>query len=137
MWTIEAEIENALSTIKPDSKTFKRLDQKSSSRIVEMAKGKYVLGNPRSWWLGLRLPYDWYEYDFPSEYLVNHAPNNETDCYWIPETEAETLVVYEAKISIISEIMGLTPSFDYYVLGKKCDWLMIENDHSQLIVIRG
>jgi len=137
MWTVEGEIQNALDVLKLSSASFKRLDASAAQQIVDKAKAKYVVGNPRAWWLSLKEPYKSYEYDLFTNDLSEYIPNQETECYWIPESEEEHLSVYDTQISAVRQILEQTPFFEYYVLGKNLDWLLIENDHSELIVIVG
>ncbi|MBO0360256.1 hypothetical protein J0X19_20015 [Hymenobacter sp. BT186] len=135
MWTVEGEIQNALDILELSSAHFKRLDTFTAKQIVEQAKAKYVIGNPRSWWLSLKVPYKSYEYDLFTNDLSEYIPDQETECYWIPESEEEYLSVYDTRISVIRQVLENTPFFEYYVLSKKIEWLLIENDHNELIVI--
>lgn len=135
MWTVQEEVKTALATLKLSEDLFRQLNSADSKQLVAKAKAKYVLGNPRTWWLSLKLPFKQFEYDFPSENLIKHVPKGEEKCYWIPETEEDELIVYETYLHIIPHIMELSSAFEYYVVSRKVNWLLIETDHSQLIVI--
>jgi len=41
--------------------------------------------------------------------------------------------LYESTIEPICAVLQLVPSFEYYVVSKKCEWLVCENHHGYLI----
>lgn len=135
MWTVEEEIVDALAELNLEPRQFKQLDEVAATSIIEVAKRKFLSGDSLYWWHNLRLTRQYYQYDFPSDYLIQHAPAGARYCYWIPQTEKMNLPVYEVEIQVIQRIMELTPSFEYYAIGLTIDWLLIQNDHGQLIVL--
>ena len=135
MWNIEAEIEEALGELNLPNADFIKCPKDQAEKIVKAAMNRYVEGNPRSWWLSLKKPHRSYDHDFPCDYIKDYVPNKESRCFWIPETEKMDLDVYECEINAIPKILRLTPPFEYYVIGKNLDWIIIETDHGLLWVI--
>ncbi len=135
MWTVKEEVTEALKTLQLNARELIQYSAEESELIQRKAMSKYVEGNPRSWWESLKLKHEAFDYPFASDYIQKLMPEGEVDCYWIPETEEESLPVYKVRAKIISKIMELTPAFEYYVLGLDLDWLIIETDHGPLWVI--
>ena len=135
MWTVESEIQEALTKLNLSEDELRKCSSEEASFIQKNAMELYVEGNPRSWWMGVKKPYQAYDYDFPSDYITLHMPENENKVWWIPETEEENLCVYDVKPDVISRIMELVAQFEYYVVGRNFNWLIIETDHGQLWVI--
>jgi hypothetical protein len=86
--------------------------------------------------MSLKYPFESFDYSEGGgfEDLVRHVPEGEESCWLIPETEEEKLPVFDAEISCISRLLGECSYFEYYLVGKRFDWLIAENDHNQVIV---
>ncbi len=135
MWTVESEVNEALTDLNLSQDDLIKCASLESINIQKRAMDIYVHGNPRSWWMGLTKPHIAYDYDFPSDHIVELMPNKDQRVWWIPETEKESLCVYDIKPESISAIMEKTAQFEYYVLGKDFSWLIIETDHSELWLV--
>jgi hypothetical protein len=135
MWTVESELEEAFSALNLPESDLRKCSLAESTEIQTNAMQLYVNGNPRSWWMGLKRPHLAYNYDFPSDHIVEHMPSNDERVWWIPETEQEHLYVYDVRPLVINKIMEKTAQFEYYVLRKDLSWLIIETDHGELWVI--
>lgn len=136
MWTVESELDEAFSVLKLPESDIKKCSLAESTEIQHKAMCNYVEGNPRSWWMGLTQQYVAYDYDFPSEHILEHIPSDTDRVWWIPETEKKILDVYDTTPEVIVALMELTASFEYYVLAKDFSWLVIETDHGELWLSR-
>ena len=135
MWTVESEIEEALVKLNLSEDELRKCSPEEAFSIQKKVMQLYVEGNPRSWWMGLKKPHLAYDYDFPSDYITVHMPKSESRVWWIPETEKENLCVYDVIPNVISRIMEQVAQFEYYVVGRDLDWIIIETDHGQLWVV--
>jgi len=135
---IEEELNQAAKTLTLSDEEFAKCDPESAKWIAQKAQDTFVLDNPRSWWLSLKYPFDSFDYPegFGFEDLVRHVPEGEERCWLIPETEKEDPLVFDTKISCITPVLGQCSYFEYYLVGKTFDWLIVENDHNQIIVSR-
>ena len=135
MNTIIQEIVEAVKTANIGEADFAQLDKAKSKSIVSKAMATFVDNSPRVWWLSLKL--DATYYDYPDcdglEHLLEHVPPNVERCYFIPETETNHLPVYRASVVALPAILRECSFFEYYVVGIDMSWLVIENDHNQII----
>ena len=111
---------------------FVKLSQEESTNIVSRAKEKFVLDDPRSWWMSLRLPYK--RYSVLEKAINDLMPGTIEKVWFIPETEEECMPVYELSPSEIQMLRENCPPFEYYVIPKTMKWIMIENDHDEFIL---
>lgn len=135
MWTVDSELEEAFSILNLSENDIKKCSLAKSDEILKATMNIYVEGNPRSWWMNLTCPHIAYDYDFPSDHILRHMPSNEEKVWWIPETEKESLYVYDVSPKVINKIMEKTAPFEYYVVAKDLSWVVIETDHGELWVI--
>jgi|SRR5882724_10936472 len=84
----------------------------------------------------LKYPSEYYDYSdgFGFEDIQRHVPSGEEKCWFIPETEEEQLPVFDVEVKSIGLILGECGYFEYYLVGKNYNWLIVENDHNQVIV---
>jgi hypothetical protein len=106
-----------------------------AQRIIATAKEIFIEGSPSTWWLSLKRPFQVFEFAEGDGYkhLGNLLPPAEQRCWLIAETDEDALPVFDLQISYLSPILAECGFFEYYLVGKKLDWLVIENDHNQLI----
>jgi len=138
MGEIVKALESAVQTLGLASEVFVRRPAADAEQIVKKARDTFVKNNPRVWWLSLAQPALYFEYprgDGP-QHLVDHIPGDEARCWFIPETEELEWPVYDAEVSHLAAILGECPFFEYYLVGKDVDWLIVENDHNQLVLAR-
>ena len=136
--SIEDEIGRAVSALKLTSSHWERCSEEKAREIVREAKERFVEGNPRSWWLALKGDPDVHSHPDGNgmRALRGHIPPMDMDCWFIPETEEEELPVYDVRIDAIADVLGKCSYFEYYLVGKRLDWLIVENDHNDLVVVR-
>jgi hypothetical protein len=102
-------------------------------RIVANAKETFVVGNPRAWWMSLRGQSE--VFNSRERKIKDILPSHENSYWFIPETEADDLPVFDMTSSEIEAVLAECPFFEYYVLDKKNSWLVAESDHDQFHVI--
>jgi hypothetical protein len=66
--------------------------------------------------------------------LVTHWAIDEPFCWFVPEVEDDPYPVYQTTVPIVEKILSQCSFFEYYLLNKPLDLLLIENDHNQIIV---
>src|SRR4051812_29558140 len=103
---------------------FRQLPQNAADAIAGKARDRVVEGNPRSWWLSLKCPHQSISFQDGSAYahLAEYIPAGERSCWFIPETETETLPVFEADITVLKDVLSQCSLFEYYVVGKGLSW---------------
>ncbi|HWQ33701.1 MAG TPA: DUF6756 family protein [Blastocatellia bacterium] len=137
MWTVQEEIEKAIAALGLPKSRIRRCDADEALAIQQKARDIFVVGTPRVWWLALRHPFQSHVFDETTglDFLDYLIPHNDQRCWFIPESEESLLPVYDADISAVKDILGECPFFEYYLVGKNYDWLLLENDHNEVIVV--
>ena len=133
---IEIQIERAIEILNLDSNDIVRLEMQQTEQLIEVAKTRFVEGNPRAWWLSLRVPYQIAAQDTSSgaPSLMKHWAIDEPFCWLVPEVEDGSYPVYQTTVPIVEKLLSQCRFFEYYLLNKPLDLLLIENDHNQIIV---
>lgn len=135
MTDIEKQITDAVLHRALDPKQIRRLPPEESARIVQTAQQNFVEGRPRAWWLSLKIPSNSIDYADAEgfRHIGEHWRSDNTSCWFIPETEEQDLAVYETNIQVLPSILEECSFFEYYILSKDFKFLLIENDHNQVI----
>jgi hypothetical protein len=134
---IEQEVDNAVASAALPPDAAHKCGAAESSAVVKRAMEIFVEGNPRSWWLSLKGSREHYPYDTVAfEHIRDHISADDQRCWFIPETEAEHLPVYECDVDAVVQILSRCFLFEYYIVGKKMNWLIINTDHGELVVCR-
>jgi hypothetical protein len=105
------------------------------SNIVREGMQRFVNGSPRSWWLSLKRKGKRVSVDHGFLHLAELIPPRDSLCWLIPETDREHLPVFELHKKWLIPIFSECSFFEYYVMSLRYDWLIIENDHNELIVV--
>lgn len=136
-WTVDAEIEQAISRLSLPGDKVRRCGNEEARSVQQRAMDVFVHGNPRSWWLALKHPFRSFPYHDADgfQFLDRHIPRGNDRCWFIAENEEDLRPVYDAQVGSIKEILRECPFFEYYLVGKNFDWLIIENDHNEVIVV--
>jgi len=114
-----------------------QLDEEASARIVSQVKEAFVEGHPRVWWLSLKYPAKTKEYAEGNAHLHlrEHIPFSDKKCWFIPETEQQSLPVFDMRIEYLSALLSEISFFEYYLVGKRLNWLVIETDHNSIVSV--
>lgn len=86
--TVEAEVEQAIETLNLSQEAIVRLEPQQAEQLIQAAKARFVEGNPRAWWLRLRVPYRIAEQEASSGVpsLMKHWAIDEPFCWFVPDT---------------------------------------------------
>jgi hypothetical protein len=133
---IEDQLDRAVSDLIFPPSAFLKCDPEQGNTIVRATQDKFVVNNPRAWWMALKQPFESFDYSdgFGFEDLIRHVPPDNPRCWFIPETEEQYPPVFDADVNCISAVLAQCSYFEYYLVGKNLDWLITENDHNQIIV---
>ena len=117
---------------------FRQCEPELAREVVGAAKETFVTGNPRSWWLSLKYSFESFDYPDAQGFskITQHLPKDVKKCWLIPETEEPDLPVFDVAAHRIVEILTRCSLFEYYLVGKEYDWILLENDHNQIIFSR-
>jgi len=88
--------------------------------------------------MSLKQPTEWFDYPdgFGFQDLIRHVPEGNLRCWFVPETEEQYPPVFDVEVDRVSRVLGECTYFEYYLVGKRFDWMIAENDHNQVIVSR-
>jgi hypothetical protein len=116
--------------------TIRLCAQTEAEQVVGTAHERFVIGSPRTWWLSLKNKPSVYHYPKGDgfQHLREHAPADAEQCWLILETEEDTKPVAEIDILLAPAILGEMPNIEYYLVDKAFRWLIIENDHNELLL---
>ena len=134
--TPEQQFTDAISQLGLPIDVFVRLEVELEQQVLDKAKATFVENEPRSWWLSLKVPFISFDYSDGSglDNILKHIPPGDQRCWFIPETEQKTLPVYDADVRFIGSILRQCQVFEYYLVGKDFSWLIVENDHNQILL---
>jgi hypothetical protein len=111
-----------------------RVSDEVAADIQTQAKSKFVIDNPRAWWMSLSRPYE--QFDSKKTKLSDVLPGRTGRGWLIAETEMANLPVYAIDLSQLPALLGECPYFEYYVLGSDLNWIVAESDHNVYFVCR-
>lgn len=136
MWSIKDDITRAISELKLPTSEIRLCEKNEALNIFTKAKNIFVKDNPRVWWLSLNVPFEsfYYEASDGFKYLGKYISKKETSFWFIPETDEGNILVFETTLNALEEVIGETNFFEYNLVGKNFDWIVIENDHNEIIV---
>jgi hypothetical protein len=118
---------------------FDRCDERKAADVARLAKQRFVNGNPRVWWLGLKEPYEAHEYHDPNEWakrLRDVVPRDTERCWLIVESDREAYTVYDVALDAVGQVLSECGFFEYYLVGPDFSWIVADADHNQLLVAR-
>jgi hypothetical protein len=137
MEAVDEMVEEAIHTLGCAESEIRQLHGPEGELVVKKAMERFVDGNPRAWWMSLKRKYKKFPVDDNNlEYLEHHWPKSESHAYFVPENGTRALRAFDASLSAVKAVLGECSFFEYYVVGKRFDWLLAESDHSELFVVR-
>ena len=135
---IEAEIDKVVDSLGINKEKWCKLPMEAAREVGQAAKSRFVVGNPRAWWLGLKGPAQ--RHLFPKgdgcQFVHLCVPVEDERCWLIPETEESDLPVYDVCVSELRRVLGECRFFEYYLVSKHFEWLVVENDHNEVLVVK-
>lgn len=102
--------------------------QELGGDVLDRIKNRFVLGNPRVWWLSFRFPPKEHHYDDDYQYKrISCFLNNEDFCYFIAELDVTH--IFKARVADVVFIIGECSFFEYYVVSMDLKKLICETEH--------
>ncbi|MNQ35554.1 hypothetical protein D3C85_490430 [compost metagenome] len=113
-------------------------DQQASDSValLEKIQKKFVVGNPRAWWTGLKNA-NVLSFEGDSGYLriAKLAPPSVTHVWFVVDECNEEEFIFNVPIHAVSQIIKECRYFEYYVVSPDFYWLLAENDHGDLLLV--
>lgn len=137
MSLIRKAIVDAASGLQLAAASFACVEAELADKVVRRAMDLFVDDHPRVWWLALKRPFVKFSYPRGDghNHLEKHLPGVDK-CWFIAETDADKLPVFEVRIDCLKAILDRCPFFEYYLVGIDFGWILIENDHNEIIIAR-
>lgn len=108
--------------------------QELGGDVLDRIKNRFVLGNPRVWWLSFRFPPKEHHYDDDYQYKrISCFLNNEDFCYFIAELDVTH--IFKARVADVVFIIGECSFFEYYVVSMDLKKLICETEHGDFLKI--
>ena len=108
--------------------------QELGGDVLDRIKNRFVLGNPRVWWLSFRFPPKEHHYDDDYQYKrISCFLNNEDFCYFIAELDVTH--IFKARVADVVFIIGECSFFEYYVVYIDFKKLICETEHGDFLEI--
>jgi hypothetical protein len=103
--------------------------------IIEQIKNKFVVGDPRVWWLSFKKKPRNYIFDDEFQYkrIVDFF-NDDESCYFI--AELNDLHIFKSSIKNVINMINECSFFEYYIVSMDLIRLLCETDHGDLLFIR-
>ena len=106
----------------------------AKDNIIADIMNKFVIGNPRVWWLAFKKKPKSFSFDDEFQYQrISQLFDNNDVCYLI--TELDTIHLFKLPVRNIIKIIGECSFFEYYVTDLKMQNLLCETDHGDLLYL--
>ena len=106
----------------------------AKDNIIADIMNKFVIGNPRVWWLAFKKKPKSFSFDDEFQYQrISQFFDNNDVCYLI--TELDTIHLFKPPVRNIIKIIGECSFFEYYVTDLKMQNLLCETDHGDLLYL--
>ena len=106
----------------------------AKDNIIADIMNKFVIGNPRVWWLAFKKKPKSFSFDVEFQYQrISQFFDNNDVCYLI--TELDTIHLFKLPVRNIIKIIGECSFFEYYVTDLKMQNLLCETDHGDLLYL--
>ena len=135
----EAEVDDAIHRLAIPPTELRKLTQEEAEPILADIEARFVSGEPRVWWNGLRNKESVVNEDRATlaETMPKLAPTTLDSLLFIPDNDdGGTLPVYEGCLEAILKVLFDTFYYEYYIHARDAAWFVASNDHNQLIVAR-
>ena len=110
------------------------IQNKEKDNIIADIMSKFVVGNPRVWWLAFKKKPGTFSFDDEFQYQrINQFFDNDEVCYFI--AELDLIHVFKLSVRNIIKILGECSFFEYYITDLKIQKLLCETDHGDLLYL--
>ena len=107
---------------------------RQKDRLITDIMRKFVVGNPRVWWLAFKKTPKNFSFDDEFQYQrISQFFDNNDVCYLI--TELDTIHLFKLSVRNIIKIIGECSFFEYYITDLKMQNLLCETDHGDLLYL--
>lgn len=130
--TMEAQwISSAINVLNLSQEDIQELPVNKSEKLKASIESVFLdVADPRWWWEHL-IGEQWsQEVEDAWKYLPALCPDEKV---WFIPLEEHGSAIYECTPSVVSRVLGESPAFEYALVGKSLDWILIENHHNYLI----
>ena len=104
-----------------------------SKEVCASIKCRFIDGNPRVWWLGLKQLKN--VCDVGAGITLSDLVKDPLQRgLFIPETESDAHPVYSLTSKEVETVVQECPFFEYYFFDSINDCLIAENDHNQFLI---
>jgi hypothetical protein len=140
MWTCEAEIKAAISTIGLDPNGFNKIADDLSLPILNTIEQCFVTGRPKNWWWESFRQTDaiaQHKNDQAFEWLDQILPTSANRVWFVtePDNDNNKYGLYNALPINIKPVLNECCYFEYYIVSQELDWLVCETHHGVIMVI--
>lgn len=138
MHNIVNNIVDAASRLHLEPHVLLRCDDQTSHYVVEQTLSRFVDGNPRVWWHSLKgntIVKRRSDENNSVDNLSDFVPAFTEKIWFIPEREAAIYSVFDATLPGVISVLKECPYFEYYLVGKTFGWLLVENDHNEILYV--
>jgi len=134
---IWAQLRDAIEHAAVGGHCVRLCNRESANDIVVRAMTAFVNGSPRAWWLALKYRPTVYSYpnaDGVSK-LDRHVPDAGARYWLILETEEIDKPVVETDVHAAQVLLQDMAFVEYYLVDSKFEWLLLENDHNEVLIV--
>jgi hypothetical protein len=113
------------------------LEDPERSSVIQHVAHAFIDGaNVRFWWEHLKVPHESWATSNGYQYLEQLAADPDDACWLITDLDEENDVmgVFECSAAVATTLLGECPAFEYALVDRSLQWLVIENHHDILIV---
>lgn len=105
-------------------------------KILSEIQSKFIIGNPRAWWMSLATEPTIQAFDDNTGYLhlCELAPAHSGDIWFVVDEDNEDKLIFSAPLNKIPSVLENCRFFEYYVVDKDLKWVIAENDHGDLLL---
>jgi hypothetical protein len=112
------------------------IDEPERSTILNRVVDAFLeMPNARFWWEHLKVPDESWAIAHGYKYLAQLAGDPEDTCWFITglTDNIDAMGVFECSPSVATNLLGECPAFEYALVDRSLQWLVIENHHDILI----
>lgn len=133
---MKKEILKALELSKA-SEEIRLCDLKEAEDLLMKIQDRFVIGDPTAWWNALKGAPQVHDYTDASglAHLDEYLRFDDARCWLIIDEGADRFCL-NMPLKAVKQFLEQLPFVEYYVVGERLDWLVCENDHNQVIVLK-
>lgn len=124
-------IKSAVIALNLSQEDIRQLPVDESEKLKASIRSIFLDVADPQWWSEHLIGQQWArQVEDAWKYLPVLCPDEKA---WFIPLDGRDSVIYESTPSLISSVLGECPAFEYALVGKSLDWILIENHHNCLI----